>query len=127
MLRTATLLATAVFVATTGLARADGDAEDGKKVFRKCMACHDIGENAKNKVGPILTGVVGRTAGTLPGYSYSDAMVQAGKDGVVWSNDELNIYLTNPKELVPGTKMTFAGLKKEEDRANVIAYLDTCQ
>lgn len=125
MLKTATVLATVLLVAGTGLARAQGDAAKGEKVFNKCKACHDVGEGAKNKVGPVLNGVIGRTAGTLPGYTFSDAMIQAGQSGVVWTDEELNIYLTNPKDLVPGTKMTFAGLKKEDERADVIAYLET--
>ena len=86
---------------------------------------HAVGEGAKNKVGPVLNGVIGRTAGTLPGFTYSDAMIAAGQSGVVWTDEELNIYLTNPKELVPGTKMSFAGLKKPEDRAALLAWLRT--
>lgn len=125
MLKTTTVLATMLVLAGTGFARAEGDAAKGEKVFKKCQACHAVGEGAENKVGPVLNGVIGRTAGTLPGFTYSDAMIAAGQSGVAWTNEELNIYLTNPKELVPGTKMSFAGLKKEEDRADVIAYLAT--
>lgn len=95
----------------------------GEKVFKRCGACHQIGDGAKNQVGPELNGVIGRTAGTLDGYTYSDAMVAAGKGGLVWSAETLDPYLKSPKDLVPGTKMTFAGLKKDDERAAVIAYL----
>jgi cytochrome c len=95
----------------------------GEKVFKKCAACHAIGEGAKNKVGPELNGVLGRTAGGLPDFSYSEAMKTAGADGLVWSSETLHSYLESPKAVVPGTKMTFAGLKKPEERDAVIAYI----
>lgn len=95
----------------------------GEKVFKRCGACHQIGDGAKNQVGPELNGVIGRTAGTLDSYTYSDAMVAAGKGGLVWSAEALDPYLKSPKDVVPGTKMTFAGLKKDDERAAVIAYL----
>ncbi len=97
----------------------------GEKIFKRCAACHMIGEGAENRVGPMLTGVVGRKAGSVPDFKYSPAMIKAGEDGVVWNNDELFIYLENPKKLVPGTKMAFAGLKSEDDRHAVIAYIDS--
>ncbi len=100
-----------------------GDADAGEKVFRKCQACHMVGEDAKNRVGPILTGVVGRPAASVEDFKYSDAMQEAGANGLVWTPDELDAYLENPREHVPGNKMTFAGLRKEEDRADVIAYI----
>lgn len=119
-----TLAATLLVALPAGAALAqDGDAEAGEKVFRKCMACHAVGEDAKNKVGPVLNDVIGRTAGTLEDYNYSDAMVQHGKDGLVWDEESLFSYLENPRDMVPGTKMTFAGLRKEEERHDVIAYL----
>jgi cytochrome c len=101
------------------------DAAEGEKVFKKCMACHAVGDGAKNKVGPVLNGVVGRTAGTYEGFNYSQAMKDAGAGGLVWTEEELSKYLENPKELIKGNKMAFAGLKKEEERANVIAFLKT--
>ena len=106
-------------------ALADGVAAGGEQVFKKCGACHEIGEGAKNKVGPNLTGVVGRTAGTAPDFKYSKAMQEAGEGGLVWSNETLEKYLASPKDFVPHNKMAFAGLKKEDDIENVIAYLDT--
>ncbi len=101
----------------------DADVAAGEKVFKKCAACHSITPDGKSKVGPDLYGVIGRTTGTLPGFNYSEVMTKAGQDGHVWTEDELNIYLESPKAMFPGTKMTFVGLKKPEDRTNVIAYI----
>jgi cytochrome c len=101
-----------------------GDPKKGEQVFKKCKICHQIGEGAKNLVGPVLNGVVGRQPGTYDGYSYSKAMVDFGK-GKTWTNDLLFTYLESPHKVVPGTKMAFVGLKSAEDRHNVIAYLDT--
>ena len=92
----------------------------GEKVFLKCRACHQIGEGAKNAVGPVLNGVVGRKAGTYPDYSYSDANKNSG---ITWDEATLKEYLKNPRAKVPGTKMIFPGLTKDEDIDNVIAYL----
>jgi cytochrome c len=104
---------------------AAGDADAGATVFKKCMACHAVGEGAKNKVGPQLNDVFGRTAGTAPDYKYSKAMIEAGAGGLVWTEETLKPYLRKPKDVVPGTKMAFAGLPKEEDEDNLIAYLLT--
>ena len=98
------------------------DAAAGEKVFTKCKVCH-IADQDQNKIGPSLNGVIGRTAGTHPGYTYSQAMIAAGKSGVVWDEATLTTYLRDPKAMVKGTKMAFPGLKKDEDIANVIAYL----
>ena len=114
-LLTATVLAMAP-------ARADGDAAAGKKVFNKCMACHDA-VNDKSKVGPSLHNVVGRKAGTFEGFKYSDAMKKAGEGGLVWDEANLTEYIHDPKAKVPGNKMAFPGLKDDADVANVIAYL----
>lgn len=113
----------ALFTATlmTGHALAQ-DAAAGEKVFNKCKVCHDAAQD-KNKVGPSLHGVIGRTAGTHEGYKYSSAMIDAGKSGVVWDEATLTKYLHDPKAMVKGTKMSFPGLKSDEDIANVIAYL----
>jgi len=104
---------------------ASGDVEAGKKVFKKCIACHQIGEGAKNKTGPILNDVFGRTAGTLEGYKYSKAMIAAGEEGLVWNEETLAQWAAKPKNLVKKTKMAFAGLKKEEDILNLEAYMLT--
>lgn len=98
------------------------DAAAGKKVFAKCTACHDA-VNEKNKVGPHLVGVVGRKAGGVEGFRYSDAMKAAGEAGWVWDEANIDKYLRAPKETIPGNKMAFPGLKKDDEIANVIAYL----
>ena len=99
------------------------DAEKGAKVFNKCMACHAVDD--KNKIGPSLKGIVGRKAATVEGFKYSDAMLAKGAEGVIWDEATLATYLPDPKAFVPGTKMSFPGLKNPEDVANVIAYLKT--
>ena len=105
-------------------AHAEGDAAAGKKVFNKCKACH-FADKKKNKVGPYLVGVFGRKAGSVEGFRYSKAMQAKGAEGLVWNEENLDKYLAAPKKFIPGNKMAFAGLKKPEDRANVIAYLKT--
>ncbi len=95
----------------------------GEQVFRKCRSCHRVGEGARNGVGPVLSGVVGRRAGTHDGFNYSPAMAEAGEGGLVWTPQALHDYLLDPRKAVPRTKMAFAGLKKPEDREAVIAYL----
>ena len=118
---------TAVFAALSFVALAAGqaaaqDAAAGEKVFAKCKACH-VADEDKTKIGPSLMGVIGKTAGTHPGFRYSKAMVEAGEGGLVWDDANLTAYLRAPKEVVKGTKMAFPGLKKDDDIANVIAYL----
>ena len=103
----------AVFASTT--------AAEGAKVFKKCAACHSIAEGGANKIGPALWGVLGRNAGSLPDYKYSKALVAHGKS---WSFEEMNGFLIKPKEWIKGTKMAFAGLKNEKDRAAVILYMN---
>ena len=111
-----------LFMAFTAVtARADGDPALGKVQFNKCAACHSI-KAGENKIGPSLHGVVGRPSHSIEGFSYSDAMKAYN---VTWTDDELNKYLENPRGVVAGTKMIFVGLKKEDERANLIAYLDT--
>ncbi|WP_068113280.1 c-type cytochrome [Tropicimonas marinistellae] len=95
----------------------------GEKVFKKCKACHQVGDGAKNKVGPILNGIVGRSVGTGEGFKYSKVMIEAGEGGMVWDAATLNEYLANPKSFLKGNKMSFAGLKKAEDLDAVVAYL----
>lgn len=114
------MLAAAVTL-SAGAALADGDAKAGATVFKKCGACHTATE-ATNKVGPSLMGIVGRPVATVEGYAYSPAMKTFG-EGKTWDEATLASYLADPKGTVKGTKMSFAGLKKAEDVANVIAYL----
>jgi cytochrome c len=97
----------------------------GEKVFRKCKACHQVGDNAKNKTGPLLNGVVGQKVGAVDGFRYSSAMEEAGAGGMVWTVEELHAFLEKPRSHMKGTKMSFSGLKKESDREAVIAYLNS--
>ncbi|WP_269586012.1 c-type cytochrome [Roseibium sp. Sym1] len=120
-------LAAALGLALASPALADGDAAAGEKVFRKCQACHAVGDGAKNKVGPALNGIVGAPAAQVEGFKYSKSMTEHAEDGLVWDKETLAAYLTKPKKVVPKTKMSFAGLRKEDDVANVIAYLETFQ
>jgi cytochrome c len=101
----------------------EGNAEDGAEVFKKCRACHDVGPEAKNKVGPLLNDIVGRKAGTIEAFPYSEANKAAGGKGLAWTEDTLFKYLENPLAFMPGTKMAFAGLKDPQDRKDVIAFL----
>lgn len=112
-------------LAMTGAALAEGDAKKGEKVFKKCKACHQVGEKAKNKVGPILNGIVGRKIASVEDFKYSKAFTEKAEAEAdfVWNEDNLHAYLTKPKDFIKGNKMAFAGLKKEKDRDNVIEYL----
>jgi cytochrome c len=118
---TAGAVAAALVMSTAAFA--EGDATKGEATFRQCKVCHSIGPGARPGVGPEQNGVVGSKAGMRPGYNYSNAMKAAGEKGLVWTEENLDKFLENPKAVVPGTKMIFPGLKKPEDRANVIAYL----
>lgn len=123
MSRTAIVLAALLLGA--GGALAQGDVPAGETVFKKCTTCHMVGEEAKTKVGPPLNDVFGRTAGTLEGFKFSEAMVKAGEGGLVWTPETMAEFLAKPRDYIKGTKMTFGGLPKPEDIANVIAYLQT--
>jgi Cytochrome c2 len=116
------LLAVAFLAATLSPAAAAGDAKAGERVFLKCRACHQVGEKAKNVVGPELNGLFGRTAGTAPGYSYSEANKASG---IVWDEANFREYIADPRATIPGTKMVFAGLKKEQEVDDLVAYLKT--
>jgi len=96
------------------------DADAGKTSFNKCLACHAIGEGAKNKVGPVLNGLDGRKSGTVEGYSYSDANKNSG---ITWSKDVFLEYIKDPKAKIPGTKMVFAGIKNENEANALWAYI----
>jgi cytochrome c len=120
--RGALTIALAAALAVPALAQ-EGDAAAGEKVFRKCAACHTLSADGKSKVGPDLYGVIGRTTGTAEGFTYSKVMTEAGAEGHVWTEEEISAFLESPKKMFPGTKMTFAGLRKPEERADVIAYI----
>lgn len=115
-------IGTATMVLGTGAALAQ-DVENGQSLYRQCRACHQIGPGAKNLVGPQLNGIVGRKAGTVEGFNYSEANKKAGAEGLVWTEEKLAEYLINPLKFMPGTKMAYAGLRDEADRKDVIAYL----
>ena len=117
----AAMIVMATLAATPVLA--EGDALAGEKVFNKCKACHAVGDDAKNKSGPILNGIVGAAAGSVEGFKYSKALMAKAEEGLVWDEESLSAFLEKPRKYLPKTRMSFAGLKDEEDRANVIAYL----
>ncbi len=111
-----------LFVAI-GLGQASAqDAAAGEKAFAVCKACHQVGDNAKNAVGPVLNGLIGRKAGSVEGYSYSDANK---KSGITWDEATFSEYIKDPKAKVPGTKMAFAGIKDEQKIKDLIAFLHT--
>jgi cytochrome c len=119
MRHTTTMIILAALIGSPGLGCAQ-EAAAGEKVFVKCKICHQVGEGARNLIGPELNGVIGRKAGSVEGYNYSDANKNSG---LTWEEATLKEYLKNPKAKIPGTKMIFAGLSKDEDIDNVIAYL----
>ena len=122
---TALVAAGFAVLAAPALALADdhisGDAANGEKVFRKCQACHQVGAEAKSKSGPILNGIIDRQAGINEDFKYSKVMIAAGEEGLVWSVENLDEYLANPRKFMKGTRMSFAGLRKDSDRADLIA------
>ncbi|WP_439527374.1 c-type cytochrome [Pannonibacter sp.] len=109
-------------LALTTIASAEGDVAKGEKVFKKCAACHAVGPDAKNKVGPLMNGIVGRAVATVEGFKYSPAMTEFGA-GKVWDEATLSGYLADPKGFIPKNKMAFVGLKKEDELKDVIAYI----
>jgi len=124
-LKPISILVLALMSVGIGSARAQdavpaGRPDTGAVVFKKCMACHQVGPNAQNGIAPVLNGVVGRPAGQYPGYNYSSANKNSG---LVWDERTLARYLRAPAEVVPGTRMIFSGLKKDQEISDVIAYL----
>lgn len=119
-------LAIAVLAATAGSALADGDAAKGAKVFNKCKACHVV-DAETNRVGPHLKGIIGRKIASVADYKYSDSMVEFGAARGEWTDEVFLEYIEDPKKDVPKTKMAFAGIKKEDDRKDLLAYLKSLQ
>ena len=117
----AAVLAVCLFA---GSAMAEGDIKKGEKVFKRCKACHKV-EDGKNGVGPHLFNIVGRDVASVDGFNYSKGMVAYAETKPVWDAATLDAFLTKPKKEVKGTKMAFAGLKKEKQRADLMAYLET--
>ena len=114
------LIAVATLAASAGIATAQ-DLAAGATSFKKCAPCHDVGDKAKNKVGPLLNGLDGRKSGTIPGYSYSDANKNSG---IVWNEAAFLDYIKDPKAKIPNTKMVFAGIKNEAEAKSLWAYLN---
>ncbi len=116
----------ALIAAGPGLAAAEaiGDAQRGADLFQKqCYACHRIGPEAENRVGPRLTGLFGRRAGSVDGFTYSKSMARMGADGLTWTLETLDAYIENPKALISGTRMNYRGLKDDQARADLMAFL----
>ena len=113
------LLLAAMLAASTGAARAQ-DVAAGENSFKKCLPCHSVGEDAKNKVGPVLNGLDGRKSGTVEGYNYSEANKNSG---ITWSDEAFKDYIKDPRAKIPGTKMVFAGIKNEKEVGDLWAYL----
>jgi len=115
-----TLIITAALIAASTAAGLAQDVEKGANSFKKCLPCHAIGSGAKNKVGPELNGLDGRHSGGVPDYSYSDANKNSG---IVWNEASFKEYIKDPRAKIPGTKMTFAGIKNEQETNDLWAYL----
>lgn len=114
------LIIAGLVVLTSATALIAQDAATGEKVFVVCKVCHQVGETAKNAVGPVLNGIIGRKAGTYSGYNYSDANKNSG---VTWDEPTFREYIKDPKAKIPGTKMIYAGLKDEQKINDLLAYL----
>lgn len=127
MIRIATALVTLLVASAPMPALADCDLAKGEKVYKKCKTCHQLGDDAENRVGPVLNGIVGAQIASVEGFKYSEAFLAKKEEGLVWTEDELDAYLEKPRKHTEGTKMSFAGLRKDADRANVICYLKEFQ
>jgi cytochrome c len=112
-------LAAAGVLIGAGAAHAQGDAAAGQRVFNKCRACHDV-DQERNKIGPHLVGIFGREAGSVEDFNYSGAVKESG---VVWDDEMIAEYVANPREFIPGNRMAFAGLRNEQEIADLLAYL----
>jgi cytochrome c len=115
----ALVFAAAALAFSAGTSQAQ-DVAAGEQSFRKCLPCHAIGPNAQNKIGPVLNGLDGRKAGTIPSYNYSEANKNSG---IVWNEETFKEYIRNPMAKVPGTKMAFAGIRNDKEIADLWAYL----
>jgi cytochrome c len=114
------LLIVSIILATSIGSASAQDLAAGATSFKKCASCHELGDNAKNKVGPLLNGLEGRRTGTIAGYNYSDANKNSG---IVWNDEQFLDYIKDPKKKIPGTKMVFAGIKNENEAKSLWAYL----
>jgi cytochrome c2 len=119
------MITAAAIVAAAGVsARAEGDAQEGERVYRSCAACHQVGDGARHGMGPHLNDLFGREAGSAEGYRYSPAMAEAGESGLVWTKETLAQHLADPRGFIPGNRMGFAGLRSDGEIADVIRYLE---
>jgi len=123
MKRLLSALTAMLFVGQPLQAATDGDAERGKALFKNCVACHKVGDSAKNGVGPNLNFLFGRVAGSVEGARYSGTMVQMGAEGLIWTSETLDAFIENPRDLVERTRMSFRGVKDPRDRTDILAYL----
>jgi cytochrome c len=113
-----------MWVFGTHTAGAQGDPEKGERAYRVCRACHQVGDGARNTLqGPALNGIVGRKAGTIEGFEYSQANKEAGEKGLVWTEEKLTDFLKSSGAFMPGNKMLFAGVRDDDDRRDIVAYL----
>ena len=119
-LTSSALIVIAAMAAASGALAQDADLAAGKTSFNKCLACHAVGDGAKNKVGPVLNGLDGRKSGTVEGYSYSEANKNSG---ITWGKDQFLDYIKDPKAKIPNTKMVFAGIKNEKEASDLWAFL----
>ena len=119
------LFAVSAMIAVNTSSFADGDIENGEKVYKKCQACHMLGENAKNRVGPPINGIIDQAWGATPDFKYSKPLLEGRDAGKIWDAATLDAYLKKPKDVIPKGKMAFAGLRKDQDRVDVIEYIKT--
>lgn len=123
VLRAAVFAAILPVLAGPAAAQLAGDADRGAGFWNQCKGCHEIGPEARIRIGPPLTGIFGRRAGAIEGFKYSKSMARMGADGLAWTFETLDAYIDNPKALVSGTRMTYRGLKDAQDRADLIAFM----
>lgn len=115
--------AAACLVAGAAYSNEFGDPDKGAAIYKQCKRCHEIGESAKNRIGPHLNGIFGRRAAIFDDYKYSKSMMRAGKDNLIWTEETLDAYIENPKALVSRTRMNFRGIKDREERSHLLAFL----
>ena len=117
------LIALMILAAGPVAAQQGGDPENGERLWRQCQACHQVGDGARNRVGPILNGIFDQPAAAVEGFRYSAPLTRAAANGLVWNYETLDAFLENPRQLVSGTRMSFRGIEDPDDRADVLAYL----
>ena len=121
---TAPISAILLFLSSMTVGAQEVDPIRGEKLFKACSNCHEVGEGAKNKVGPHLDGVFGRTAGSIDGFKYSSALKRAGEEGLTWSAESIDAYIEKPRDFVKGNRMSYRGMEKAQDRSDLVAWLE---